>query len=86
MSKSRLYSEGKAVTADVIESRIEGDFEGWDGNTIFKLDNGQIWQQASYAYTYHYAFRPNVLIYKSGNVYKMGVEGVTGKISVQRIK
>lgn len=36
---------------DVIESRIEGEFEGWDGDTIFELENGQIWQQSSYAYT-----------------------------------
>ncbi|HHT9138744.1 MAG TPA: hypothetical protein ACFYEK_16055 [Candidatus Wunengus sp. YC60] len=43
---------------DVIESHIEGDFEGWEGETIFKLDNGQIWQQSSYDYTYHYAYHP----------------------------
>lgn len=29
------------------------------------LDNGQIWQQALYAYTYRYAYRPKVLIYRS---------------------
>lgn len=28
---------------DVIESRIDGTFEGWDGDTVFKLINGQIW-------------------------------------------
>jgi len=73
-------------TADVIESRIEGDFEGWEGETIFKLDNGQIWQQSSYAYTYHYAYRPEVLIYKTGGGYKMKVEGVDETIYVRRLK
>lgn len=34
---------------DVIDSRIEGTFQGWRGDTIFKLTNGQIWQQSSYA-------------------------------------
>jgi len=29
-----------------IESRINGAFTGWRGNTIFKLENGQEWQQA----------------------------------------
>jgi len=73
-------------TPGVIESCIAGDFEGWDGETIFKLDNGQIWQQVSFAYTYRYAYRPKVLIYKSGGIYKMTVEGVTGSITVQRLK
>ena len=73
-------------TASVIESCIEGDFEGWDGETIFKLDNGQIWQQDSYDYTYHYAYRPKVLIYRSGGVYKMKVEDVEEAITVKRLK
>ena len=29
----------------VIETYIDGDFEGWEGETIWKMDNGQIWQQ-----------------------------------------
>jgi hypothetical protein len=66
--------------------KIDGTFEGWDGETIFKLTNGQIWQQASYAYTYHYAYRPDVLIYKDGSVYKMKVEGVDKAITVKRLK
>lgn len=70
----------------VIETQIEGEFEGWDGETIFKLANGQIWQQSSYAYTYHYAYRPKILIYKSGAVYRMKVENVDGTIQVKRLK
>ena len=26
-------------------SRISGDFSGWKGETIFRLENGQVWQQ-----------------------------------------
>jgi len=73
-------------SGDVIESRIDGTFEGWDGDTIFKLINGQIWQQAEYAYTYHYAYRPEVLIYRSGSGYKMKVEGVSREIRVKRLR
>lgn len=29
---------------DVV-SRISGTFTGWDGNTVFNLDNGQAYQQ-----------------------------------------
>jgi hypothetical protein len=73
-------------TATVIESHIEGDFEGWSGDTIFKLDNGQIWQQDLYAYKYHYAYHPKMLIYKDGGRYKMKVDGVEESIVVKRIK
>jgi hypothetical protein len=73
-------------TPEVIESAIDGDFEGWDGDTLFKLRNGQIWQQSSYDYTYHYSYSPKVLIYRSGSVYKMKVDGVDDSISVTRLK
>ncbi len=33
-----------------IESRIAGTFTGWTGNTVFKLENGQIWKQAATGY------------------------------------
>ena len=71
---------------DLIESRIEGEFEGWDGETIFKLANGQIWQQVSFAFTYHYAFRPKVTIIKTHGAYKMVVHGVSRTIYVNRLK
>lgn len=29
-----------------IEARVEGRLDGWLGKTTFKLDNGQVWQQA----------------------------------------
>ncbi len=29
-----------------------GTFNGWDGETIFNLDNGQVWQQSQYDYMY----------------------------------
>ncbi len=73
-------------TESVIETCIEDDFEGWDGDTIFKLGNGQIWQQTSYEYTYHYAYRPDVIIYSTSGGYKMRVEGVDGTIYVKRIR
>jgi hypothetical protein len=83
---SAKNSPGAAATLNVIETQIEGDFEGWDGETIFKLSNGQVWQQAAYAYTYHYAYRPKVLIYLSESAYRMKVEGVDSTLLVKRLK
>lgn len=69
-----------------VESRIDGTFEGWTGDTIFKLVNGQLWQQAGYAYTYHYAFQPKVIIFKDGAAFRMKVDGVSDSLSVKRLK
>jgi hypothetical protein len=48
-----------------IETNIAGDFNGWDEETIYKMDNGQIWQQSNYHYHYHYAYHPSLVIYKT---------------------
>ncbi len=69
----------------VIESQIDGTFEGWDGDTKFQLKNGQIWQQVSYSYTYHYAYSPRVIIYSTGGGFKMMVEGMSQTIYVRRL-
>ena len=67
-------------------SQIDGEFTGWEGETIFKLYNGQIWQQTSYSYTYHYAYNPDVTIYPSKGSCKMKVDGVKDAITVQRLR
>jgi hypothetical protein len=70
----------------VIETEIDGDFEGWEGETVVKLMNGQIWQQTEYHYEYHYAFDPQVMIYQSGGQWKMKVDGTDEAVGVQRLK
>ena len=38
----------KAATSDgPFEATLVGDFTGWRGKTVFRLDNGQIWRQRS---------------------------------------
>jgi hypothetical protein len=69
-----------------IEASISGEFQGWDGETIFKLDNGQIWQQAEYDYEYDYEYNPDVTIYSTGAGCKMKVEGEDETVLVKRIK
>lgn len=32
-----------------MDTRIDGMFEGWDGNTRFRLENGQVWETVSAA-------------------------------------
>src|SRR5260370_30591929 len=51
-----------------VETNIRGDYNGWDDEVIYKMDDGSIWEQANYHYHYHYAYHPSVIIYptKSG--------------------
>ena len=77
---------GSAGRRAVVKAHIEGEFNGWQGSTVFKLDNGQIWQQDSRAYGYAYKFQPAVIIFASGASYDMQVEGVASQIRVRRIK
>lgn len=72
------------TTPSVVESKVDGEFEGWDGETIVKLANGQIWEQTEYHY--RYAYRPEVLIFKLGGVYKMKVAGIDKAVRVKRLK
>lgn len=38
----------KAATSDgPFEATLVGDFTGWRGKTVFRLDNGQVWRQRS---------------------------------------
>jgi hypothetical protein len=78
--------QSKAGCQTPIETSIDGEFEGWTGETVFKLRNGQIWKQSSYNYTYSYKYSPSVLIFKSGGSCKLKVDGVDGEISVDRLK
>jgi len=71
---------------NVIETQISGTFEGWNGETIFKMMNGQIWQQSSYAYMYHYAYSPEVLIYEFKGSLIMKVEEIDETIEVVQLK
>jgi hypothetical protein len=76
----------KTSCSPAVESTIAGDIEGWDGETIFKLDNGQIWQQAEYDYTYSYAYRPDVTIYPTTAGCRMKVEDESETVLVKRLK
>ena len=71
---------------DVIESQIDGDFEGFDEDNIFKLSNGQIWIQTEYKYHYHYAYMPKVIIFESNGKYYMKVDSVSGVVEVERLR
>jgi len=69
----------------VIDVQVDGDFEGWDGETIIKLTNGEIWKQLEYYYQYHYSFMPKGTISFSSNGYKMKIAGINKEITVEKL-
>lgn len=76
------YVEVQQTTA--IKSKIISDFNGWAGDTIFELQNGQIWKQDKYQYKYFYSYRPTAIIVNVGSHHIMTVKGKS--IRVRRIK
>lgn len=71
-----------------IETHIDGDFNGWDDEVIYKMDDGSIWQQSNYHYHYHYTYHPSVTIYPTrSGVCHIKVEGDDDEgVDVNRIK
>lgn len=82
----RTPTAPRSSCTPAVESSISGEFEGWSGETIFKLENGEIWQQAEYDYDYDYEYNPDVTIYQTIGGCRMKVEGDDETIIVKRIK
>ena len=70
----------------ITDSRIDGDFEGWDGDRVFELPNGQKWQQVRYRYRYRYRYSPRARVYNKGGRYYLEVEGMDEAIEVRRVR
>lgn len=57
-----VESEVVEVT-NAIVSNVSGTFEGWGGNTIVELTNGQVWQQTDYYLYIGIYVQPRIVIY-----------------------
>jgi len=79
--------EGIALDVKRIESRYVGSFEGWSGDTIFELENGQVWQQSQSGRLVYRAQDPKIVI-KRGMLggYYLSVDDVNRRVRVKRLK
>ena len=69
-----------------IVSTIEGPFEGWNGNTVFRLKNGQVWRQIDKSVFYERTQDPKVEIKKGLlGVYYLSIEGYGSRCKVKRV-
>lgn len=72
---------------DVIESRILGEFRGWNGRTVFRLENGQVWQQSAPG-EFVYRAQDPVIVIRRGTFgsYLLRVDGKGTTVRVRRIE
>jgi hypothetical protein len=81
----KAVHENKVQAPEVIESKIAGPFTGYNGRTVFTLENGQRWAQSQRDSLYVSKIdSPPVLIMKSGLGYRMYIAG-GGAIRVTKV-
>lgn len=71
-----------------ITSRIVGSFKGWDGQTVFKLENGMIWAQADKDKFYTKEVENPVVIIEPGmfGTWHLHLEGRGSECRVKRLQ
>lgn len=75
--------------AEAMESRLAGDFNGWNKRTLFRLENGQQWTQVNddtYVYTPPLK-SPKVKIFPASfGTFWLEVEGVNQRCRIKPVK
>lgn len=87
-SQDSAQSDIKNMERKTIVSRINGKFSGWDGQTVFRLENGMIWAQDDKHKFYTQELQnPTVTIEPSmfGH-WKLTIEGYDDDCKVKRIQ
>jgi hypothetical protein len=60
-----VQKEVAKAEAEGIRTRIAGEFKGWDGDTVFTLENGQVWRQRLPGRWSYHADSPEVELRKN---------------------
>ena len=60
-----VKEETRKVEQEGILTRIVGEFHGWDGDTVFRLENGQVWKQRLPGEWHYRASAPEVELSKN---------------------
>ena len=68
------------------ETHIVGEFRGWDGATVFRLANGQIWQQRIKSKYRFRATDPAVTLVRGRFGYYLKLQDSGRQVAVKRLK
>ena len=86
--KEEKTSDKKDKDTSTVNSKLVGKFSGWDGQTVFKLENGMIWAQASKKKFYTDEIVNPAVEVKHGMFgrWYLTVEGIDEEVKVRRIQ
>jgi len=66
----------------ILRTRIQGHYNGWEGNNIYKLANGNVLKQMTYQYQNHYSYSPEAIVISYSGAYFLLVDGVNETVGV----
>jgi hypothetical protein len=77
----------RAQAIDSVRAGVVGGFQGWSGDTVFELDNGQVWQQTG-SERYEYSGEDRAVVITRGFLgsFSLQAEGLNRTVRVKRIK
>ncbi len=81
-----LRPERPVDEPEAIEAHILGEFTGWTGKTLFRLDNGQVWQQRKRGRYFKRLDSPAVRISRALIGYRMEILETGVSTGVKRIQ
>lgn len=78
----------KNMARTTITSRLVGPFTGWDGQTVFRLENGMIWEQVDKDKFYIRQVENPVVTIEPGmfRTWRLSIEGYGSNCRVKRIQ
>lgn len=83
----RRIEQQQREAVKAIESRITGKVEGWEPNSRFTLDNGQVWQVSDDSRGFGNATNPRVRISRGTfGTFFLEIEGINAAPRVKRIR
>jgi len=85
---SKEKDSDKDEERTTVTSKLIGTFNGWDGQTVFKLENGQIWAQKGKKKFHSEDIENPAITIEPGmfGVWRLHVEGVDEDCRVLRIQ
>lgn len=81
-----VYIEVPVYVENAIVSNVVNNFSGFQSGNLFELSNGMIFQQTEFYYWYHYAYRPDIVIYERNGSWHASVDGIGEHVTVVRVK
>ncbi len=82
-----VQAQVEKIEAEGTRTRIAGEFAGWSGDTVFRLENGQVWRQRLPGRWSYHADSPEVELHKNMlGFWVIRVVDANRSVGVSRVK